>query len=129
MDFTRHTPPSGIQDMLHGLGRNPEITVRWFWRRCGIKSLPRIKEEDVNGLARGLEYLMHSRPKHIEHQDMRFCTTLIHGSRDKIVPRQAVLEVHRVLGPGSFVSTPDGHFVDEERIWQVIHEQTGTKIF
>jgi len=129
LDFTRHTPVTRVQKMQQGMQAAPQTTVRWFWRRCGIKSVPRIRQDDVKGLARGIEYLTHSRPEHIEHRDMEFCTTLIHGSRDKIVPRQAVLEVHRVLGPGSFVSFPGGHFVDEERIWQVIHEQTGTKIF
>lgn len=129
LDFTRHTPVNGIQDMLNGLGRNPETTVRWFWRRCGIKSAPRIRQGDVRGLARGLEYLMQPGPEHIEHQDMQFCTTLIHGSRDRIVPRQALLEVHAALGQGRPVYTSGGHFIAEEKIWQITYEQTGTKIF
>jgi len=129
LDFTKHTPASKLQEMLTGLDRDPEITVRWFWRRCGIKSAPRIMQDDVKGLARGLEYLMQPGTEYIEQQEMQFCTTLIHGSRDRIVSRQAVLEVHAALGQGSFISAPGGHFISEERIRQIIHEQTGTKIF
>ncbi len=128
LDFTRYTPPQKIHEMIRGLQRDPVATVRWFWRLCGVKDKPgSIPEKDQPGLERGLNHLLNSRSYPVESETSS-PVTLIHGSRDKIVPHQASRELQEHLKGSRLVTTPHGHFIPEENIVEIIHEQTGAKI-
>jgi len=127
LSFTRYNPASRVHSMLSGLEKNPEATLRWFWRRCAVRNMPSCTSSDFIGLAQGLRYLLNSRIDSLKNP-RRSTVTLIHGRKDRIVPEQAVLEVRRNLSRSLFISLPEGHFIALEKIDQKVYEQTGTKI-
>ncbi len=128
LDFTRHTPLSKVQDMLQGMQVNPEVTVRWFWRRGGIKYGPGIPREDLQGLEAGLRYLVQPKALELNENVTYPDTIIIHGTGDRIVSRAAAMEVHRALLGSNIFSVPEGHFIPEEIISELINEHTGAKI-
>jgi len=121
LDFCRDSSRRKVLEMISGLGKNPEATVRWFWRMCGIKNAPEVIIEDLPGLESGLRFLCRSRidPAEIV-TDLPI--TLIHGLNDKIVPIRVPEKILEHLPHACYFSLPYGHLIPEEEIIRSIYE-------
>lgn len=107
----------------------PERTVRAFWRNCGLKKSPMdVPLDDGEALAQGLQYLLDSSIVPAE-QEQGANVRVIHGAGDKVVPVAAGSEISSILS-GSWFSIMDaGHYVPEETLLGILHEETGSDVF
>ncbi len=121
LDFCANTSRERILKMISSMAGNPETTVRWFWKLCGIKNPPRTILKDIEALEAGLNFLIHSQidPCKIKSN---LPITLIHGIRDKIVPAGVSEEILECLPHASCFFLPYGHYIPEEEIIKVIYD-------
>lgn len=128
LDFCQGSSRDRVLEMISGMDKNPETTVRWFWKLCGIKNPPRMVVRDKEELISGLKFLCESRidPGRV---DTDIPVTLIHGRKDRIVPRRTQEKILECLPHACYLHLPYGHFIPEEVIIKVIYEQTDQKTF
>jgi len=128
--FYDYVPRETVRAMLDSLlAEGPQRTARAFYRNCGMRgALPEVPVEHGPALAAGLEYLLTSRAVLALDEDGSR-VRILHGASDRIVPMQASAHVAGLLS-GSWRSLIDaGHFVPEETLLAVLHEETGCDAF
>ncbi|MFO7728633.1 MAG: hypothetical protein R6X11_09925 [Desulfonatronovibrio sp.] len=119
LDFCQGTPQKKIEEMLRGLEKNPQATVRWFWKACAVSQPPKPVISDVNMLRKGLEFLIHSR---VDHKSLNtdLSITLIHGLKDRIVPLSHSEHIRDCLPQACCQYLPHGHYIPEPEILNAI---------
>lgn len=128
--FYDHVPRDTVRAMLEAVrAEGPMRTVRAFYRNCGLRgTLPEVPQADAEALARGLDYLLGSRVCMVPGEDGSR-VRILHGAGDRIVPMDASAVVAGLLN-GSWRSIIDaGHWVPEETLLDVLHEETGRDAF
>lgn len=128
--FYDYVPRDTVQAMLDAVrAEGPQRTARAFYRNCGVRGeLPEVPQGHASALERGLEYLLRSRAVLALGEDGAKLRVL-HGGADRIVPLSASAHVAGLMS-GSWRSLVDaGHYVPEDTLMAVLHEETGCNAF
>lgn len=120
LDFCQGTPRDRIEEMLRGLDKNPQATVRWFWKACAVKQPPAPVISDPGILRNGLEFLIHSRVTQ-ESLNTDLPVTIIHGLKDRIVPPEQSKLIKHHLTQAWYQYLPFGHYIPELEILNAVH--------
>lgn len=120
LDFCAYNPKNNVLKMISGLDQNPEATLDWFWRLCGIKNKPDMKIKNTDGLKRGLEFILDSRVP-LDRLDSSISTIIVHGHSDRIVPMKASQTIKTRMPQASLVLVPHPHFIPEQEILKIIN--------
>ncbi len=120
-DFMEHTDEKVIDKMISNLQKNPISVVKYFYRQCGIKNIPKIDRIDKEKLSKGLEFLKTSKVKADKLPDNIY---VMHGKKDKIVPccKDRTFKNLTILNDS-------GHYIDEGLIRKKVYEITNSAIF
>jgi pimeloyl-ACP methyl ester carboxylesterase len=128
LDFGRGPSQGRVLEMISGMDKNPQTTLRWFWKLCGVKKLPRMPVMNREALVSGLKYIFESRidPGPV---DTDIPVTLVQGRKDRIIPPEAREKMLECLPHASYLHLPYGHFIPEEELIKILYEQTDPETF
>jgi len=123
LDFCRGSSREKVLKMISGMDKDPERTMRWFWKLCGIRNPPQRFIHEHHKLKLCLNFLCQSRvnPEQIESE---LPVILIHGLKDKIVPIKASEIILEYLPNACYHPLPFGHFIPEEEIIKAVYGQS-----
>jgi pimeloyl-ACP methyl ester carboxylesterase len=123
LDFCRGSSREKVLKMISGMDKDPETTMRWFWKLCGIRNPPQRVIHEHQKLKLCLNFLCQSRvnPEQIKSE---LPVILIHGLKDRIVPIKASEILLEYLPYACFHSLPFGHFIPEEEIIKAVYGQS-----
>lgn len=123
LDFCRGSSREKVLKMISGMDKDPETTMRWFWKLCGIRNPPRIVIHEHQKLKLCLNFICQSRvdPEQIESE---LPVILIHGLKDKIVPIKASENILEYLLNARYHPLPFGHFIPEQEIIKAVYGQS-----
>ncbi|MFN2268242.1 MAG: alpha/beta fold hydrolase [Desulfonatronovibrio sp.] len=120
LNFCAYNQKDNILKMISGLDQNPEATLAWFWRLCGIKNKPDMKIKNTDGLKKGLEVISDSRVN-LDKLDSSITTIIIHGQRDQIVPMKVSQIIKARMPQASLALVHHSHFIPEQEILKIIN--------
>lgn len=120
LDFCDSNPKNNVLKMISGLDRNPEATLAWFWRLCGIKNRPDMKIKNTDGLKKGLKFILDSRVP-LDKLDSSISTIIVHGHSDRIVPMKVSQSIKTRMPQVFLVPVPHPHFIPEHEILKIIN--------
>lgn len=128
LDFGPGSSRDRVLEMISGMDKNPQTTLRWFWKLCGVKNPPLMPVRNREALISGLKFISKSRidPGSI---DTDIPVTLVQGWKDRIIPPEAREKMLECLPHACYLPLPYGHFIPEEEIIKIIYEQTDPKTF
>lgn len=122
LDFTACLPKGIISNMQKRLDREGPGVLTAFYANCGVPGDPGVPLEEVHvdQLIKGLAFLARSRcnPDLLAH--VQTPVHLVHGSKDRIVPRKAFARVGSLLPRARVHCFSCGHYVPEHLLTSLV---------
>ncbi|GAU08998.1 alpha/beta fold hydrolase [Desulfoplanes formicivorans] len=122
LDFTACLPCRIIRNMQARLEQEGPGVLTAFYANCGVPSDLAVPLEGVHvdQLIRGLAYLVRSRCIPDLLADVQTPIHLVHGSKDRIVPKRAFARVGSLLPRAKVHCFPCGHFVPDHLLTSLV---------
>ena len=119
LDFCHGSSWQKVQKMIHGLEKNPETTLGWFWKLCGMRPIPDTPALNIHDLQQGLRFLLKSKVDCMS-LETHLPINIVHGLKDKIVPVSQSKAIRECLPHSSFHTETCGHFIPEQVIFRTL---------
>lgn len=124
--FTDHVRPALLKGMINAFAEEPASTLKAFYANCGLKGRQPDVPQNSAGLRHGLEYLLQSEA--ITQPFTASNLTIVHGTRDRIVPSRASEELIRKIQGADLHLIDAGHWIPEQTIHTIVYETTDTQL-
>jgi predicted alpha/beta hydrolase family esterase len=127
--FTEYQNSKTVMLMIRKLKKEPSVVLNDFYNNCGIMDFnPEIDETAKMGLIKGLEFLIESKSI-LKGCSLKAKLTLVHGLNDIIVNHKASKDITDYFDSCKLISLDSGHYINEQKIADIIYENTHKKIF
>jgi pimeloyl-ACP methyl ester carboxylesterase len=126
--FTEYVHAKVVMTMLKKMKKVPETVLEDFYEKSGVTGrLPKFREKDVKSLVSGLEYLMRSCVE-VRGLEVKDKVVIAQGYNDMVINFRASEDVAEILNGEKLITIECGHFFPEEKISEIIYENTRKKI-
>ncbi len=129
LDFSSCVASRIVSRMRQRLLREAQATVEDFWARCGNsrQTCPPLKTEQIENLARGLDFLNTSTAKPEAGTASRL--TLVRCRDDQLIPEAAFQAIRAALGHAAVSTVAAAHLPTEPQLARIIADVSSSALF